>query len=164
MVVLCINFGSLSWLRPGNDVADPFRFNEHAAAFNTTGFAKGSKERRFWHTPGVVRMNVGQQHGIIFRPGKYQTTGIERRGEWSRVLLGRSMSDATTPDGIILCLQSGAVGRIDFDSSWHNGDIRVIAGSAFRGEQETLLMGTPGAIFRTEKGQWEVTWTGLSSK
>ena len=164
MVVHCISFGSLSWLRPGIDVSDCFRFSEHAAAFNTTGFARGSRERRFWHTPGVLRMNVAQHHGRIFQPGSYQTTGIEKRGEWTRMLLGRRVSDGKTPDGILQCLQSGTIGRLNFESRWHSGYAQIIAGSAFHGEQETLVIGTPGAVIMTDKGQWEVTWTGLSSR
>lgn len=41
---------------------------------------------------------------------------------------------------------------------------KIIAGSALHGEQETLVMGRPGAVIMTDKGQWEVTWTGLSSR
>jgi hypothetical protein len=109
-------------------------------------------------------MNAGQHRGGIFQPGKYQCVGIEKRGEWSRVLLGRRLPDAEMPDGILLCLQSGTIGRINFDSKWRSGDVQIIAGSAFRGDQETLVMGTPGAVIKTEKGQGEVTWTGLLSK
>jgi hypothetical protein len=109
-------------------------------------------------------MNVGQHHGRIFQPGSYQTTGIEKRGEWTRMLLGRRVSDGNTPDGILLCLQSGTIGRVDFESKWHSGGVHIIAGSAFHGEQETLVIGTPGAVIMTEKGQLEVTWTGLSNR
>jgi hypothetical protein len=62
MVIHCIDFGSLWWLRPGDDAADAYRFSAHAAIFNTTGFVSGCRERRFWHTSGVVRLNLGM-HG-----------------------------------------------------------------------------------------------------
>ena len=41
MVIRCLTFGSLWWLRPGNQVSDPLRFSAHAAVFNTTGFVSG---------------------------------------------------------------------------------------------------------------------------
>ena len=165
MVVQCISFGSLSWLRPGNVASDPLRFSEHAAAFNTSGFAQTSKERRFWHTPGVIRMNIGQHHGRVFEPGKYESAGIEKRGEWNRVLLGRRVRGSSqSANRILLCLRSGTDGRIDFSSEWHSGAIQIVAGSALRDEQETMILAVPQAEIRTEKGWWEVTWTGLLSK
>jgi len=159
MVVLCISFGSLSWLRPGNVTDDPLRFSRHAAAFNTTGF---TRNRRFWHTPGVIRMNVGPHPRSVFRPGKYESGGMEKRGEWNRVLLNLRLSDTKKPDRILLCIQSGTVGRIDFSSNWCTSDLLIVAGSAFRGEQETLILAQPGGQLKTERGNWEVTWTGLS--
>jgi len=158
MVVHCISFGSLSWLRPGNVSDDPFRFSQHAAAFNTTGF---SQKRRFWHTPGVIRLNVGPHQGNIFEPGQYESSEMERRGEWNRVLLKRRLGHTNTPDRILLCMHSEMFGRIDFDSNWRSNDIRIVAGSAFRGEQETLILAAPGATLTTQTGHWEVTWTGL---
>ena len=164
MVALCLNFGSLTWLRPGNVPDDPLRFSSHAAAFNTTGFVQSAKERRFWYTPGVLRVNVGIHLNEPFRPGKYETAGLEKRGALNRVLLGRAVAPTVVATGILLCMRSGSIGRIDLNDQWHDDRLVVIAGSAFRGEQETLFLAEPGAQLRTEKGRWEVTWTGLLSR
>jgi len=164
VVALCLSFGSLTWLRPGNVPDDPLRFSSHAAAFNTTGFVQSTNERRSWYTPGVLRMNVGTHPSGPFLPGKYETVGLEKRGAWNRVLLGRRVAPTEVATRILVCVHSGSVGRIDLTRQWHDNRLVVIAGSAFRGEQETLFLAEPGAQLRTEKGRWEVTWTGLLSK
>ena len=106
-------------------------------------------------------MNVAPHQTSVFRPGKYESSGVETRGEWNRVLLNRRLPDTKKPDRILLCVQSRAVGRIEFDSSWCTNDVLIVAGSAFRGDQETLILAPPGAQLKTERGDWEVTWTGL---
>ena len=164
MVVVCLSFGSLTWLRPGNVPDDPLRFSSHAAAFNTTGFVQSTQERRFWYAAGVLRMNVGIHPNEPFRPGKYETVGVEKRGVMNRVLLGRRVAPTVVATRILVCVRSRSVGRIDLNDQWHDNRLIVIAGSAFRGEQETLLLAEPGAQLRTEKGIWEVTWTGLLNK
>jgi hypothetical protein len=40
----------------------------------------------------------------------------------------------------------------------------VVAASALRGVQETLLLAVPGSELRTEMGMWEVTWNGIQQK
>jgi len=164
VVVLCLSFGSLTWLRPGNVPDDPLRFTSHAAAFNTTGFVRSTQERRFWYAPGLLRMNVGIHPSEPFRPGKYETVGLEKRGALNRVLLGRRVAPNIVAARILLCIRSRSVGRIDLNDRWHDDRLVVIAGSALRGEQETLILAVPGAQLRTEKGRWEVTWTGLLSQ
>ena len=99
-----------------------------------------------------------------FEAARYECTGLERRGEWNRVLLGRRLDRRVKAEKIILCARSGVIGRIQFDRSWHDSEVRVIAGSAFRGEQETLLLVTPGARFETDAGIWEVLWHGLAKR
>ena len=93
MVVHCVNFGSLWWLRPGNHTSDPLRFSSHAAVFNTTGFVSGSRERRLWHIAGVIRINLGMHRDTDdarrFEAARYECIGLERRGEWNRLLLDR---------------------------------------------------------------------------
>ena len=165
MVIRCLSFGSLWWLRPGNQASDPLRFSVRAAAFNTTGFRCGSHERRLWHVSGVVRINLAshtQTTGIRnFENGCYQSPGPERRGEWNRLLLGKLVGSAVRADCLLLCARSTAIGRIDFDSCWYDGSVAVIAASALRGVQETLVLAAPGAVLRTETGKWEVTWNGI---
>ena len=165
MVIHCVSFGLLWWLRPGNQTSDPLRFSSHAAVFNTTGFVSGSRERRLWHIAGVIRINLGMHRDTDdarrFEASRYECTGLERRGEWNRVLLGRRLDRTVKAEKIIVCARSSVIGRIQFDVSWHGNGIQVLAGSAFRGEQETLLLATPGAQLQTDAGAWEVLWDGL---
>ena len=57
MLVRILGLGSEWWVRPGPDRSDPLRFTKHAAYFNTTAFPYGSKFRRSWKVPGVLRFN-----------------------------------------------------------------------------------------------------------
>jgi hypothetical protein len=166
--IYCVSFGSLWWLRPGNQLADSQRFVSKAAIFNTTGFASGSKERRFWHVAGVVRLNAGMHQEArskgAFERCSFEVDGLEHRGEWNRLLLKRRVAPQKVCTSILLCVHSRAVGRIDFDRQWHSSGVTVVAASAFRRDQETLLMAEAGSRIRTEKGEWEVTWQGLASR
>jgi hypothetical protein len=168
MIVRCLSFGSLWWLRPGNQISDPLRFSTHAAAFNTTGFRDGSRERRLWHVSGVVRINLASHARAIgadtLGESCYQSPGPERRGEWNRLLLGKHAGHTVRVDRMLLCTLSTVIGRIDFDNPWHDEGVNVVAGSALRGIQETLLLAVPGSELRTEIGIWEVTWNGIQRK
>ena len=168
MVVHCASFGSLWWLRPGNNAADLLRFSSRAAVFNTTGFVSGSRERRSWHIAGVIRLNLGMHRDTDdvrrFDAARYECTALERRGEWNRLLLGRRLDRTVNAEKIIVCTRSSMIGRIQFDVSWHGNGIQVLAGSAFRGEQETLLLAAPGAQLQTDAGDWEVLWDGLAKR
>jgi hypothetical protein len=168
MVIRCLSFGSLWWLRPGDQTADPLRYSAHAAAFNTTGFRSGSRERRLWTIAGVVRINLGMHPALgnaeDFADACFDTRGPERRGEWNRLLLGRKLKPRTAADKLLLCWRSNALGRTGFDISWHDTKIQVLAASAFRGVQETLVLASPGAQFQTEAGSWEVTWNGTEKR
>ena len=164
-MIRCLSFGSLWWLRPGNQASDPLRFSVRAAVFNTTGFHCGSRERRLWHISGVVRINLASHiqttTARYFENGCYHSPGPERRGEWNRLLLGKCMGTAVPADRLLVCSRSTVIGRIDFDSRWHDRSVAVIAASSLRGVQETLFLAVPGAELRTETGKWEVTWNGI---
>jgi hypothetical protein len=165
MVIHCLSFGSLWWLRPGNDVLDPLRYSSRGAVFNTTGFVSHSRERRLWHVAGVIRINMAMHSGTSrFDRERYECTGMERRGEWNRVLLGRRLNRSIKAEKILVCVRSNVVGRIRFDGSWSDDKIQVVAGSALRGEQETLLLTSPGAQFQTDAGTWEVSWEGMKRR
>ncbi len=162
MVIHCLSFGSLWWLRPGDDVLDPLRYSSRGAAFNTTGFVSHSRERRLWHIAGVVRINMAMHGGASrFEGERYECTGLERRGEWNRVLLGRKLNLSVKAEKILACVHSRVIGRIRFDSAWTDDQIQVVAGSALQGQQETLLLASPGAHFQTDVGKWEVSWEGM---
>lgn len=168
MIIHCVSFGSLWWLRPGNQADDPVRFTNHAALFNTTGFTSGTHERRSWHVPGVVRINAGMHrrasHAADYVARSYESRGIERRGEWNRILLGRQVNGPIKADMLLLCARSEAIGRIDFREEWSTKDVEAVAASAHKGVQETLILAPVSAKIRTSCGEWEVTWNGFRRK
>ena len=165
MIVRCLSFGSLWWLRPGDQAADTLRFSTHAAIFNTTGFVSGSRERRLWLVSGVVRINLASHmHPISansFENSCFQTPGPERRGEWNRVLLGKRVGEGDKVDRLLFCVRSTLIGRIDFDTPRRDEGINVVAASALHGVQETLLLAAPGSQLRTDVRTWEITWNGI---
>ena len=165
MVIRCVSFGSLWWLRPGDQLSDPLRYSTRAATFNTTGFVRGARECRQWRVSGIVRINMAM-HGRAgwagaFERECYESPGLERRGTWNRVLLEKRLRHATWAERILVCVDSREIGRINFDGCWHDQSVSVVAASAFRGCQETLLLAMLGAEFSTEAGQWEITWNGI---
>lgn len=166
MVIRCLSFGSIWWLRPGEQASDPMRFSSHAAAFNTSGFVCGTRERRLWLVSGVVRINLAMHIQAIgaesFEDACFESPGPERRGEWNRLLLGKRLKHTAPADKLLVCTQSTMIGRIDFDDRWHDEDVNIVAGSALRGVQETLLLADPGAELRTVAGRWVITWNGIS--
>jgi hypothetical protein len=99
-----------------------------------------------------------------FEAARYECTGLEQRGEWNRLLLGRRLDRTVKAEQIVVCTRSSVIGRIQFDASWHSNGIQVLAGSAFRGVQETLLLAAPGAQLQTDAGEWEVLWDGLAKR
>jgi len=168
MVIRCLTFGSLWWLRPGNQVSDPLRFSARAAVFNTTGFVSGAQKRRQWLVAGVVRINIGLHSSLRgkedYEGHCFDSRGPERRGEWNRLLLGRKLRATPKADRLLCCLRSGVYGRIHFDHSWHDATLQVLAASAFGGEQETLILAGPDTQFQTNRGLWEVTWNGIEKR
>jgi hypothetical protein len=106
-------------------------------------------------------MHQGTYDARNFENANFECAGIEHHGGWNRMLLGRRLIGSGPADGVLLCARSSIVGRIHFDDQWHEESIQVIAGSAWRGVQETLILANPGAQFQTKEGSWEVKWDGL---
>jgi hypothetical protein len=159
VIVDCLSFGSLWWLRPGETADSSLKFSGHAAIFNTTGFRQGAGERRSWTIPGVLRFNAGTLADQRLRPemligGKFQATNVEHRGSWNRLLLLRKVRRQVPPDAMLVNVRSVTVGSIAFGANWRSSGVRVIASSSFGGEQETLLLMAAGGEFTTSKGTW----------
>jgi hypothetical protein len=165
MILRCISFGSLWWLRPGDDKEDSQRFAARAALFNTTGFIQRRRTRRLWMVAGVVRINAGMHSDSwgaeAFMGKAYESGGLEQRGSWNRVLLGREARCGNKPDTMLLCIHSDRIGRINFQGKWRSKDVGVVAASAHRGVQETLLLMRLGSTIQSETGIWEATWNNL---
>ena len=159
MIVVCLSFGSLWWLRPGESADTSLKFTGHAAIFNTTGFRWGARERRNWTIPGVLRFNAGtladqRVHPEMMVGGKFQATNVEHRGSWNRLLLIRKVRRQVPPDAMLVNVRSVALGSIAFGANWRSSGVRVIASSSLGGEQETLLLMAAGSEFTTSKGTW----------
>lgn len=169
MIVHCADFGSLWWLRPGQDPASSKRFTSQAAIFNTTGFRSGARERRNWTVPGVVRLNAGtciaqQMRLQEITPGNFETQGMEHMGSQNRLLLHRRADGTAKIDMFMLVVRSDTMGRIEFNEDWRSRGVRIVAASAYNKVQETLLLLPPDGEFTTTKGTWRTTWAGTKSK
>jgi hypothetical protein len=111
-----------------------------------------------------VGVLFGAQGVTAFEPGTYISPGLERRGEWNRVKLDRKVSSKEEAQLVLVCVCSADIGRIDLSSRWHGMDISVVAGSALRGEQETLILAQPGARLTSQQGRWLVSANGISKE
>ena len=136
-------------------------YSTRRVSFQALGNAACGTCRRNSNQP---RMHRDTHDARRFEAAHYECTGLERRGEWNRLLLGRRLNRTVEAEKIIVCTRSRVIGRIQFDASWHGKGIQVLAGSAFRGEQETLLLAAPGAQLQTDAGDWEVLWDGLAKR
>ena len=168
MIVHCLSFGALWWLRPGQDSESAERFTARGAVFNTTGFASGSRERRNWIVPGLVRFNAGTCQEQRIRPdqveqGRYVSPGIERNGVQNRLLLTRKVKSNVPVDMLLACLSCGEHGRISFDAEWRSRGVRLLAASEFRGKQESLLLLPLDGWVKTNQGEWRCLWKGSTA-
>ncbi len=169
MIVHCLSFGTLWWLRPGQDRQSSGRFTTQAAVFNTTGFVAGARERRSWIVPGVVRFNAGTCQEQRIRPdqdgqARYISPGVERTGAQNRLLLTRKVKANVPVDMLLACLSCEEHGRISFDAEWRSCGVRLLAASEFRGKQESLLLLPMGGWVKTDKGEWRCLWNGLTAQ
>jgi hypothetical protein len=95
-------------------------------------------------------MHRGTDDPRSFEAARYECTGLEHRSEWNRLLLGRRLNPTVEVQKIVVCTRRSVIGWIQFDASWHGNEIQVLAASAFRGQQETLLVASPGAQVQTD--------------
>ena len=169
MIVHCLSFGTLWWLRPGQDRDSADRFTAQAAVFNTTGFVAGARERRNWIVPGVVRFNAGTCQEQRIRPdrdgqGRYVSPGMERNEAQNRLLLTRKVKANVPADMLLACLSCDEHGRISFDAEWRSRGVRLLAASEFRGKQEALVLVPRDGWVKTNQGEWRCLWDGLTAR
>ena len=168
MIIHCVSFGTLWWLRPGREDASSAKFTSQAAIFNTTGFKQGARERRNWIIAGVVRLNAGTCFDQRIRPEQIQqerfmSPGLERNGSQNRLLLTRKVRAGTPVDMLLVRISCVEYGRISFNSEWRSRGIRVLAASEFHHKQETLLLMPPDGQVATASGNWRCLWTGSTA-
>jgi hypothetical protein len=160
MLVRILGLGSEWWVRPGPDRSDPLRFTKHAAYFNTTAFPHGSRFRRSWKVPGVLRFN-GTSRIDPHRPNEvlgciYGCLGVTQHNGQNRLLAIGKRYGILTPTHFLVAVDSYLYGYINFSSCWKNDGVVVVAFSEFDGRQQALLLlATTGSI-TTAAGEWKI--------
>jgi hypothetical protein len=165
MIIHCLNFGALWWMRPGRNHESAAKFTTEAAVFNTTGFVSGARERRNWIVAGVIRFNVGTCNEQRVRPeqlgqSRFVSPGPERSGSLNRLLLTRRARSNVPADLLLACISEEEHGRILFDSDWRSPGVRILSSSEFGRRQQSLVLMPIDGIVNTEIGEWRCSWTG----
>ena len=160
MLVKILEFGSNWWARFGRDPQDRYRFTRHAAYFNSAGVRCGSKIRRHWIVPGLIRFNgVGD-----FNP-QFPNRAVGKTFECAdlifalggnRVLFRRKVGHSG-PDYFLLAVSSDRFGGFDFeDVGWKSQSVTPIAVSHLRDKQEAVLLMKPLDWVRSALGVWQL--------
>jgi len=161
MLIKVLGFGSNWWARFGRDPQDRYRYTRHAAYFNSAGVRCGSKIRRHWIIPGLIRFNgVGD-----FNPqfpnravGKtFECTDLNFALGGNRVLFTRRVAQPGPPDCFLLVVSSDRFGGFDFeDAVWKSESVTPIAVSHLRDKQEAMLLMKAGDWVRSALGVWQL--------
>jgi hypothetical protein len=159
--VLVLGFGSNWWARFGRNPDDPGRFTRHAAYYNSTGISCGSKVRRHWLIPGLIRFNgVGDfnphaPHSAIGKTFFCSELGFAFGG--NRLLFEHKAPKSAAPDCYLAVISSAQHGSICFASNgWKSPSACVIAASQLRLAEETMLLLKPGDWVKTDWGFWQL--------
>jgi hypothetical protein len=163
MLVQVHSFGTNWWARFGHDPADPHRFTRRAAYYNSTGIRCGSKVRRHWMVPGLIRFNgVGDfnPHRPESSIGKtFECSDLTFAFGGNRLLFERRVRPSALPDCYLVVITSAQQGPIDMSSdSWRSASTRVIAVSRLRLIQETMLLMSQGDWIETGWGFWQLQY------
>jgi hypothetical protein len=161
MLVKILGFGSNWWARFGRDLHDRYRFTRRAAYFNSTGLRSGSKVRRYWIVPGLLRFNgVGD-----FNPqfpnrsigATFECADVTFAFGGNRLLFVRKIADGARPDSYLLALSCERCGAFDCrNPGWKSETVFPIAVSQLRDRGEALLLMRPGDWVRTSLGVWHL--------
>ena len=161
MLVTVLGFGSNWWARFGRDPQDRYRFTKHAAYFNSTGLRCGSKCRRYWVVPVLLRFN-GVGDFTPDRPkrclGKtFECTDLSVAFGGNRLLFLRKASHNKLPNYYLVAISSNQHGYFDpLMATWKSEAVVPIAVSLFRERCEALLLMKPGEWVRTVLGIWQL--------
>jgi hypothetical protein len=161
MLVKVLNFGSNWWARFGSDADDPDRLTRHAAYYNSTGIRCGSKVRRHWQVPGLLRFNgVGDFNAR--RPKSllghtFHCSDLAFAFGGNRLLFERKATQFAVPDCYLVVFNSLQHGPVNFSSSvWKSPSTRVIAASSLRLVQEIMVLMLIGNWVATAWGFWQL--------
>jgi hypothetical protein len=168
MIVKILQFGSNWWARFGRDPNDPYRFTKHAAYYNSSGVLCGSKMRRHWAIPGLIRFNGTSD----FNPNNrarligqvFDCSDLKYACGGNRLLFHRRVHAATVPDYYQVVVSSDRFGICDFESpTWKADAVEVIAASDLRSpngtRQEALLLMPRDGWVASAIGTWKL-WFG----
>jgi hypothetical protein len=161
MLVKILGFGSNWWARFGRDPQDRYRFTRRAAYFNSTGLRSGSKVRRYWIVPGLLRFNgVGDFNGQFsnrFIGAIFECADVTFAFGGSRLLFVRKITGCAPPDSYLLALSSERCGAFDSrNAGWKSESVVPIAVSQRQDRAEALLLMRPGDWVRTVLGVWQL--------
>ncbi len=162
MLVKILGFGSNWWARYGSDPADRYRYTRHAAYFNSAEVRCGSRIRRHWIVPGLLRFNGVGDFNPNF-PGRsvgetFECADLAFAYGGNRLLFVRRASKFATPDYYLAVASSARFGLFNPDQpGWKSRDVLPIAVSRLRDQQEALLLMKAGDWIHTELGFWRLT-------
>jgi hypothetical protein len=162
MPVTVISFGSNWWARFGRDVHDRYRFTRRAAYFNSTGLRSGSKVRRYWIVPGLLRFNGAGDFNPQFPDraigATFECADLTFAFGGNRLLFVRRIRNCLLPDYYLLALASERCGVFDCrNSGWKSESVVPIAVSQHRDRAEALLLMRLGDWVKTSLGIWQLT-------
>jgi len=161
MLVKILGFGSNWWARFGRDPQDRCRYTKHAAYFNSTGVRCGSKMRRYWIVPGLIRFNGVGDFSPQF-PSRavgevFECTDLVFAHGGNRVLFRRKVAQSCQPDYFLLVVSSRRFGALSFEASeWKSEFLTPIAVSHIGERQEAMLLMKAGDWVRSTLGIWQL--------
>jgi hypothetical protein len=162
MLVKILGFGSNWWARNGSDPDDRYCYTRHAAYFNSAGVRCGSRIRRHWLVPGLVRFNGVGDFDPNF-PGRsvgetFECADLAFAYGGNRLLFVRRASASAPPDYYLAVASSARFGLFNPERlGWKSRGVLPIAVSRLRDQQEALLLMREGAWIQTELGFWRLT-------
>jgi hypothetical protein len=162
MLVKILEFGSNWWARFGRDPQDRYRYTKHAAYFNSTGVRCGSKMRRYWMVPGLIRFNGVGDFSPQF-PNRavgevFECADLVFACGGNRVLFRRKVAQSRRPDYFLSVVSSRRFGAVSFETSdWKSESLIPIAVSHIRETQEAMLLMRAGDWIRSTLGIWQLT-------
>jgi hypothetical protein len=162
--VRIVSFGCNWWSRFGHNPDDRYRYTRQAAFYNSSGVRCGSKVRRHWIIPGLIRFNgvgdfnphyPGRSIGQIF-----SCTEPTFALGGNRMVFQNRVRGAATPDYFLVAVASDRFGIFDFHCKrWKSESTYPIAVSHLREKQEALLLMKTDDWVCSNLGHWQITLT-----
>src|SRR5579872_2907511 len=116
MVVMILGYGCNWWARYGHDANDPYRFTRHAAYYNSSGIRCGSKVRRHWVVPGLIRHNgAGDFNPHLPQRSVGQTficSEVDFLFGGNRLLIERKAPQTSSPECFLIAVSSDRFGTL----------------------------------------------------